>query len=65
MIPPRKLLGPTVIIWTCFLRQMTWWKKRAIFLTEMGANSFILVNDLLAPRSAKDFGLNEITNEML
>ena len=37
-------------------------KKRAIFLTEIGADSFTLVNDLLAPRSAKEVGLNEITH---
>ena len=36
-------------------------KKRAIFLTEVGTDSFTLVNDLLAPRSAKKVGLNEIT----
>ena len=36
-------------------------KKRAIFLTEIGADSFTLVNDLLAPRSAKEVELNEIT----
>ena len=36
-------------------------KKRAIFLTELGADSFTLVNDLLAPRSAKEVELNEIT----
>ena len=36
-------------------------KNRAIFLTEIGADSFTLVNDLLAPRSAKEVGLNEIT----
>ena len=36
-------------------------KKRAIFLTVMGADSFTLVYDLLAPRSAKEVGLNEIT----
>ena len=31
------------------------------FLTDIGAESFTLVNDLLAPRSAKEVGLNEIT----
>ena len=36
-------------------------KKRAIFLTELGADSFTLVNDLLAPRSAKEVELTEIT----
>ena len=36
-------------------------KKRAIFLTEIGADSFTLVNDLLAPRSAKEVELKEIT----
>ena len=35
-------------------------KKRAIFLTELGADSFTLVNDLLAPRSAKEVELTEI-----
>ena len=35
-------------------------KKRAIFLTEIGADSFTLVNDLLAPRSAKEVGLNAL-----
>ena len=37
-------------------------KKRAIFLTEVGADSFTLVNDLLAPRSAKEVELKEITH---
>ena len=37
-------------------------KKRAIFLTEIWADSFTLVNDLLAPRSAKEVGLNEIAH---
>ena len=36
-------------------------KKRAIFLTEIGADSFTLVNDLLTLRSAKEVGLNKIT----
>ena len=36
-------------------------KKRAIFLTELGADSFTLVNDLLTPRSAKEVELTEIT----
>ena len=36
-------------------------KKRAIFLTEIGADSFTLVNDLLASRSAKEVELNKIT----
>ena len=36
-------------------------KKKVIFLTEIGADSFTLVNNLLAPRSAKEVGLNEIT----
>ena len=36
-------------------------KKKAIFLTEIGADSLTLVNDLLAPRNAQEVGLNEIT----
>ena len=36
-------------------------KKRAIFLTEIGTDSFTIVNDLLAPRTASEVGLNKIT----
>ena len=78
MIPPRKLLSPTVIVWTCFFEAndlvvlggaanavadaAVVRKKRAIFLTEIGADSFTLLNDLLAPRSTKEVELNEITH---
>ena len=37
-------------------------KNNTIFLTVIGANILILVNDLLAPRSTKEVGLNEVTN---
>ena len=37
-------------------------KNNTIFLTVKGADIFILVNDLLAPRRTKEVGFNEVTN---